>query len=87
MKTLTKAEVFYCIGDRFKADTMEPMEYILATVDGQSAALISLFDGNRWRKAEKVNDRQHITEKEFQNIVHDRECKFRLSFPSPLRIN
>ena len=61
----------YSIGDRFLFKGSE--EYILAGVDGRAVCLISLADGNRWKKPFPVKDLDQITQKEF-NVITGRAC-------------
>ena len=61
-------EVTYQIGDRLDSDVYGPQ--ILAQVDTNKVALISLLDGNRFTDTVEVKRVFYITQQEFDMISH-----------------
>ena len=65
----------YKVGMRFICedstwnDNYQEEEYILARINENEVLLISLYDGNRWNEAVRVEDDNQITQEEFNKIT------------------
>ena len=66
-------------GARFRLnfkDSIGTLDYILAQVDKDILALISLTDGNRWNKPIKIKNNTGLTEIEIRAIFNCDEDSF-----------